>query len=151
MTQQRGEILLSTGLLILSVWVFYISTGLQGGAGRFPQVTAILIGISSAITLLRNLLKPAVVTDEPFAGVVWGRLFIIVGAFLAALLLLKPAGFPIVSFLLFVICASAADSAAFSGRTLLTNSLAGLFFVTLLTACFVVFLGVTLPMGILPL
>ncbi len=151
MTQRRGELLLSTALLILSGWIFYSSSGLQGGAGRFPQVAAALIGISSVMTLFRNFLKPASDTEKPFTGVVWGRLLVVVAAFLAALVLLKPIGFPIVSFLLFVICASAADSAAFSRRALLTNSLAGLFFVTLLTACFVVFLRVTLPMGILPL
>ena len=148
MTLRQAEILWSIAFLVLASWIFLTATELSGGAGRFPEVAAALIGVSAATTLVKRLVRPkADPGDAPFAEVEWLRLAIIVGAFALALVLLRPLGFPIVTLALFFVCALAAEDGAPTPRGALVALVTALGVVAVLTAVFAVLLGVSLPMG----
>ena len=142
---RHQEALWSVVFFILSVWVYATASALDGGAGRFPMVAAAIMGVSGALTLMRLALRGG--DDAAPDSAQWGRLATIAAAILAALLALRTFGFPIVSVVLFTICALAAGGGRITVRSILIVIAQAVVAVVLMTAIFIDFLGVSLPMG----
>ncbi len=131
------------GLFIMAASVFYyaVSSSLPKEAGYYPKFIGVVALVLSAIYLIQTA-KTENNQASPFSGVNWNQLFLILGLSLVYIILLKPVGYFMSTFLYLVI-------ALIGLKTTVRNSLlvavgTGLF----MFIVFKTFLSVPLPMGI---